>query len=127
MKPNLELLRDAYQIIDGIPDNQFDLQWFYSFYPGDLPAANDCGTIACAGGWLALHPQFNALGLEAGREGPTLDGKYGYKALGEIFNIQEIAAERLFSPRYESREKFGTDKAVFLKRLKDFIVTLANL
>lgn len=61
-KPNYNLLRDAAAIIDGIPPMNFRLSGWYKDRD-KAPEAN-CGTIACALGWLALHPKFQALGLK---------------------------------------------------------------
>lgn len=54
-------LREAHAIIDGIPDVQFDL---HDFSKNDKKVnPHKCGTIACAGGWLAAHPYFKKFGL----------------------------------------------------------------
>jgi hypothetical protein len=62
LSPNIGLLKDAYAIIDGIPDGVFDLHQI-ARQNAQLHHKNlnlYCGTIACAAGWLALHPTFAA-------------------------------------------------------------------
>lgn len=77
-KPNIERLVRAYQIIGGIPEDRFDLTAVYSHpTPRDKDGRGTlgCNTIACAMGWLALHPEFQQLGLAPGmRGGIKLDG-----------------------------------------------------
>jgi hypothetical protein len=51
---NYELLRDWYAIMDGIPDDLINLDSVIKQKGRSL----SCGTIACAGGWMALHPTF---------------------------------------------------------------------
>lgn len=41
---------------------------------GDIRSP-DCGTVACAGGWLSVMPEFQSLGVVAGEDGrPVLPG-----------------------------------------------------
>ncbi len=55
---NRERLLRAYEIIDGIPDSKFNLNDFViQTGKGSLK----CGTIACAAGWISLHPEFSPL------------------------------------------------------------------
>ena len=79
MKPNFKLLRRAAEIIDGIPDNRFNLDTVFE--------KGHCGTIGCAMGWLAHHPEFNKLGYT-----------YSFGQVRINSNIVDIftAAERLF-------------------------------
>jgi hypothetical protein len=100
-RPNFELLRDAFAIIDGIPNKAFKLDsWREN---GDGPA---CGTIACAGGWLAMHPTMNQAGLRADAEGtpvttatkPFSDWplRWGFGALQEVFGLHGSGEVNLF-------------------------------
>lgn len=45
-----DLLRDCAAIVGGIPEDKFNL--------GTYGEATPCGTIACAAGWLCMHPVF---------------------------------------------------------------------
>jgi hypothetical protein len=56
-----------------------------------------CGTIACAGGWLAMHPVMNQAGLSASEGGSPRTDKtdWGFGALREVFNLQP-GEEELF-------------------------------
>lgn len=118
-KPNFELLKDAYEIIDGIPNRNINLNCWVR---GDEKRA-DCGTSACAAGWLALHPKFQALGLKMGSSrlfgsAPTFRGKQDYEALGLLFGIGRYEAASMFGPLYGSG---GDYKAVFLQRVSTYL------
>lgn len=119
----IDLLKDAYEIIDGIPTQHFNLnRWVHE--DGASCSTNGCGTIACAGGWLALHPKFNELGLRMkwnrgnGRGYNTQVVTYGsgsvsaFEALAKVFNIAEQDARKLFSAAYHS----DYDQAIFRVR-----------
>lgn len=52
----------AHQVLSGIPLDRMNLDRFYAKNQSvDTPL---CGTIACGAGWLALHPDFQAMGLK---------------------------------------------------------------
>jgi hypothetical protein len=58
-----ERLTYAYQVLAGIPEGRFagDLREWISTATHDAKTGRelvDCGTLACAGGWLQLHPTF---------------------------------------------------------------------
>jgi hypothetical protein len=53
----IELLKEAYAIIDGIPEQAFDLEKIIT----DGGTSVGCGTVACAAGWLSIHPKFGKL------------------------------------------------------------------
>lgn len=116
--PNLDLLRDAYMIIDGIPDKSFNLMQVYS----TRKVKADCGTIACAAGWLALHPDFQALGLKyspdsfqlISMQGVRNNVSYKYK-LNKLFNIRVEDAQALFGGRRNS--KFNSDHSRTVNKL----------
>lgn len=84
----------AHQILDGIPESAIDLDdWVTELKGGvDAPA---CGTIACGGVWLAMHPYFHKRGLYLHDDRwaycPKLNneairvGAYGSSALAEVF------------------------------------------
>ncbi|GAC1605787.1 MAG: hypothetical protein NVS3B3_04320 [Aquirhabdus sp.] len=94
--PNFELLKDAYAIIDGIPEKQFDLETFVK-KGSNKPT---CCTIACALGYLAMHPQFNALGLTISEDAVLmLNGRLSFfyeDVASMIFNISSNDARNLF-------------------------------
>jgi hypothetical protein len=134
-KNSIELLKDAYAIIGGIPSNRFDLRAFQQVRSGGGVAKRakeiHCGTLACAGGWLALHPQFNRLGLRADREGrPTRKGDdYPFSALATTFGLTLGDTQRLFGARAASiliPANFArmSDKQLWLKRCRDLIAKL---
>jgi hypothetical protein len=106
-RPNFDLLRDAFAIMDGIPSRVIDLDSWTTEQGKTL----SCGTIACAGGWLARHPQFMELGLRIDSCG-GVQGKnvYGIGALAELFNLDRSKGEEyLFNSDgdgYRDRELF---------------------
>ena len=122
-QPNFELLKDAYEIIDGIPARNIRLsEW------REKDRGASCGTIACAAGWLSLHPKFQALGLGSGHDygfgaEPVFDGRGGVSGMAALFNIRLAEAFDLFSDRnhrlsYPSRI---SDKKLFLSRVRNFL------
>lgn len=143
---NFELLKDAYAIIDGIPDHQFNLnRWVEEDSTGSsCDIAHGCGTVACAGGWLSLHPKFNALGLNytwsrgLGRgnnerrltyKGNDMGGE-PFSVLGKVFGMSDYDARKLFSASGSSdydykifREKghYIGHKKLFQYRVKHFL------
>lgn len=137
--PNTELLRKAYAIIAGIPEHRFDLVDFVS---SGTPNPNDCGTIACAAGWLAMHPDFCALGLTLTpgllRYVPALVGRendpraQGYPALADVFGLSDDLAYHVFASRecsrfddaFLKRAPTASDKAVFLNRVRRLLAEL---
>lgn len=69
--PRFKLLRKAAAIIDGIPEDHFNLSqvmrpphgWEEAITITSPAGAQHCGAIGCAIGWLGLHPKFQARGL----------------------------------------------------------------
>lgn len=135
-----ELLRQAYAIIDGIPDDRFNLgSW--QFDPttyGPDGEVHSCGMLACAGGWLCMHPTFNALGLhamygcggapESGNEGAT-GYAVGFSALGNTLGLTFEQAYQLFTCRGDAsfdmhNDIHGlTDKQLWQARVRHFLNT----
>lgn len=123
------LLRDAYAIIDGIPKERFELsQWRQG---GRSP--NGCGTIACAAGWLAMHPEMQDRGLLPGTAGmPEFRNEHGhvsyrYDALALLFGISKIEATAIFSTRFTggrfdpSGPEQLCDKELWKARVRNFL------
>ncbi|RQT26117.1 hypothetical protein [Burkholderia contaminans] len=122
MKPNFELLKDAYEIIAGIPSANMNLNTWRTRDEGAT-----CGTIACAAGWLTLHPKFQDLGLKVSNESshpnhlsrPVFNGKENMAALADLFRIDWDDAFQLFREKTVSER--GTHKQIFLRRLREFL------
>lgn len=128
----IELFKDAVAIIRGIPEERFDLNDWQarkapSKYPGlriegmpvQYPTQISCGTIACAAGWLALHPKMQALGIEvSGSSGSPMWGSlWGSDAFAKLFNITEDEAVKLFSTRQADLWEEGiSDRDVWIAR-----------
>jgi hypothetical protein len=122
---NRELFIEAYEILDGIPDERFNLSEIAN------KKELDCGTLACGMGWLAMHPKFQALGLtleEAGDEGVrvALPGfeflpVSGYDTIArELFGFSgTLAPYHIFRTRCLGER--GTDKQVLLKRMRNYL------
>lgn len=123
---NIELLREAYAIIDGIPDNRFNLRDFAKNVDAKPISPSRCGTVACAAGWLAMHPTFKAMGL-----GLSADGELKYPGfscaawsyiLGKIFDCGYDEALHLFRPRtYAELDSPKTDKQVWQARVRKYL------
>lgn len=117
-QPNFTLLREAYAIIGGIPEEKVDL-WRVI----DMGESLGCGTIACAAGWLSQHPTFKALGL--GLRGSTqltykgLKNASGYSgAMAGVFNLTQPVAYDLFSGSHRGDI---SDKEEWLLRVRTYL------
>lgn len=128
------LLRDAYAIIDGIPEDRFNLDsWRRAdSHTNDNPSS--CGTIACAAGWLAMHPMMQERGLRSGKYGvPEIATVTGvvishYQALGVVLGISRFDAEQLFGTRLFRRSYDPvyipsnlSDKELWKARVRTFL------
>jgi|GEM_PF-1759375 len=133
MTPKYELLKDAYAIIDGIPDKVVNLNHVVSEKGESL----DCGTIACAAGWLGMHPKFNKLGLSVVQgglggfrlhldSGSAADNARAYSGqMAKVFNLPHADALKLFNARQYHERAGGwralTDKQVWLRRVREYL------
>lgn len=119
-KPNYTIMREAYAIIGGIPEHAFDLSSVVSRTGESL----ECGTIACAAGWLAMHPTFKARGIRLVKECVEYKNVRCYtaytEAMAAVFKIDGAEADYLFGSRTEP-PGWGTDKEVWLKRMYKFL------
>lgn len=110
-KETYPLLRDAYAIIDGIPEANINLGMWIRHYERSIPTPT-CDTLACAAGWLMLHPQFQALGFKpeftdyrviqpelcvpsCGRR------SRGFQALADLFGMTGPDAQHIFGRRID--------------------------
>lgn len=130
-QPNFELLKDAYQIIGGIPAKAFNLDEIVKSQGKSLT----CGTIACAIGWLSMHPIFSEiLKAKKRKQGgfnwivKGVPEDYYADAAAFTFNISVKDARNLFTFRYGSdfddripNVRKISDKALFLKRMEMFL------
>lgn len=123
-----ELLIHAYEILDGIPESNLNL---CEIAPRRTKEP-DCGTIACGLGWLAMHPDFRALGLDLWSEptefetcGLIFQGKrsdpshYGDVA-AKLFGISRNDGYFLFGTKF-SEEWRSNDKAALLTRIRNYL------
>jgi hypothetical protein len=123
--PNFKLLKDAYAIIGGIPAKAIDLNDIQL----ETGESLSCGTICCAAGWLGHHPQFQALGFVTTESGYTFYKRRSvpwHEAMAKVFNISESAAIDIFNARRHSdlhqvEDGLGTDKQVWLRRMRNFL------
>ena len=127
MKQSAERLRDAYEILAGIPAERFipDLDQ----YANNTKITR--GTLACGIGWLAMHPGFKRLGLIpsffADDTSLTLDGAVASlnEAVVAVFGTKY--PDDLFGVRgkseydHEPSTATLTDKALLLYRLRRYL------
>jgi hypothetical protein len=116
----IELFKDAIAIIRGIPQSRINLDEWQKRQLNSVAIGSaheiTCGTIACAGGWLALYPPFQELGLSVNFAGvPIYGGSPGMKALAGFFDISEREAVDLFSAPDEWFDQ-GRSKTIWLRR-----------
>ncbi|HEY0844887.1 MAG TPA: hypothetical protein VGE12_05940 [Noviherbaspirillum sp.] len=124
---NFELLKDAYAIIDGIPENAIAL--------GPLQTARgeslDQGTICSPAGWLAQHPKFIALGLTLSEDGSRLllegdaqEGASTSEIMARMFAMPVPDADRLFGDgeTYSLDRGDGlSDKRLWQHEVRDYL------
>lgn len=56
---NVERVRDAYQVLAGVPSSRTEL----SMYMQGKRDVHNCGSMFCGAGWLAMHPGFPEISL----------------------------------------------------------------
>lgn len=128
---NIKLLREAYAIIDGIPSERINLDrvasndrngGMISHKLGTVP--ENCSTIACAAGWLGMHPEFRALGLVTTKHGYiTWQGQMAFEGvLAHVFDCDVETAIELFEERtcYEDNGAMS-DKQVWQHRVRKYL------
>lgn len=128
------LLRDAYAIIDGIPAERIDLE---NWLDKDNSPGH-CNTIACAAGWLALHPGMQKLGLMSYYNGEPMfiesdlykgvRASQGYAGLSKFFGLEsedqarDLFGTRAFESPYDPENRVGlTDKELWKARVRNFL------
>lgn len=123
--PDYELLKDAYAVIDGIPDEAIA---FGSPCSKRGPTL-DNATVCSPEGWLAQHPTFIALGLTLTPDGNSIqfysENVPAVTALAHVFRISEEEAARLFGERsvFISEESNSpiSDKDLWLTRVRHHV------
>jgi hypothetical protein len=128
---NIELFDDAMEFIASLSDSQLKLHSWQDLdmerYIITSSSQVECGTIACAAGWLTLNPQFEALGLKVGVCGvPTFKNQEAYWAMADLFNLPYRVAVNLFSRRgFDDADTFSetamenmTDRQLWLSRAR---------
>lgn len=88
-----------------------------------------CGSAACALGWASAYPEFNDAGLTVHPSSgyplfitPNGNQKLGGDAGAFFFGISIAESESLFKYVSTDEDKKKQGKAIFLKRLRDFLV-----
>lgn len=89
---NKEVVAEAHEIIDGIPEKAIRLSLWLTKRGQSL----DCGTIACGAGWLSMHPKFMARG--AGTYDEEIFSRLGY------ISDKALLLERLKRAYYEQEQ-----------------------
>lgn len=126
---NIELFKDAIEIVDGIPSHRIRLTYwqddvrfgseqpdkYYVRKPKHIVDSLRC----CPGGWLCLHPKMRNLGLHANRKEcgePTYIRFHGAEALAAFFYITDAEADDLFAPRESTVSLRVSDKVLWRYR-----------
>lgn len=125
--PNFELIKDAYAIIDGIPETAIDLDRLVSRRGETL----EHGTVCSPAGWLAQHPRFVELGLSLDDDDsrlmlagePPADESPAV-ILSRIFGLEPGDVEHLFGNRntFTLGDDSGlSDKRLWLREVREFL------
>ncbi|OWW20562.1 hypothetical protein AYR66_14755 [Noviherbaspirillum denitrificans] len=123
--PDFELIKDAYAIIDGIPETAIDLDQLVSARGETL----EHGTVCSPAGWLAQHPAFNAAGLTLSDDDSRLqlsgeEPRDPAAILAQVFRLQPMDARHLFADRmtYTLGDDSGlSDKRLWLREVREFL------
>jgi hypothetical protein len=125
--PDFELLKDAYAIIDGIPELAIDLDQLVSARGETLAH----GTVCSPAGWLAQHPKFTELGLSLAEDDSRLQlrgepevEEPSAAIMAKIFGLSLGEAAHLFGDRdtYTLGDDSGlSDKRLWLREVRDFL------
>jgi hypothetical protein len=123
--PDYELLKDAYAIIDGIPETAIELDKLVTARGDSL----DQGTVCSPAAWLAQHPTFKQCGLALSDDDSelVLRGRaVGSDAavMAQLFGLPESDAERLFADRntYTLGDDSGlSDKRLWLHEVREYL------
>lgn len=124
-RPDYELLKDAYAIVDGIPEAAIALGLPCSKIGPTLPE----GTVCSPEGWLALHPTFNALGLSISEDGTSLrfngEQEAVSTAMAKVFHMSDEEAAQLFENQSAQGEGESSsnmsDKQLWQMRIRHHI------
>jgi hypothetical protein len=104
---NTEALRQMIRVLEAVPDKKFDIaSWRSDGMFGPVRRAlGACGTTACAVGWAAHDPWFQAHGLRLKRVQtihnvetwqPVYGAWAGPRAVMEFFSIDDDAMRSVF-------------------------------
>ena len=98
--PNIPLLLKAYAFYQQLPEKAINLNLVVTQLTSDADTDYKYDTICCGMGWLALHPEFNALGLSLDTKGEYLlwQGKSGsyLEVACEMFDLTLAQSVGLF-------------------------------
>lgn len=136
MPKNAEL-EEAYAILAGIPDANFNLTTVIKGTTLGPNGGVTCGTIACGIGFLMLHPRYHARGLKAVLLHPGTDqielrtprdkdARWDIAA-SRMLNLTQGVANQLFRPKVSGSDydppnaRSMTDKEVLLARIKNYL------
>lgn len=131
--PNYELLKQAYAIIDGIPETAIA---FGSPRTKEGTSLAE-GTVCSPEGWLALHPTFKELGLTMSADGKELrfngeadpDGPAAL-SMAKAFELPPEEADQLFGDRqmFTAGDDSGlSDKRLWQRRIHEYLQSKGQL
>jgi hypothetical protein len=130
--PDYGLLKEAYAIVDGIPAEAITLDWNKTKEGPSLVE----GTVFHPARWLAIHPDFQKLGLSMAENGKHLlfngqsaaGGTYS-DPLAQVFGLPVSDIVSMFAER---GTRMGesiptlTDKDVWQNRVRSYLETHAG-
>lgn len=124
-RADYELLKDAYAIVDGIPEAAIAVGLPCSKIGPTLSE----GTVCSPEGWLALHPTFVELGLSMSADGRSLqfngEQEPVASAMAKVFRLPEDEATQLFGNRTsdsgDASDSTMSDKQSWQMRIRHHI------
>lgn len=82
----------SYQRPDNIDDMYDDPEWRFATTEEELHA---CGNSACIAGYVAVSPEWRALGGVSSNGGPVTDTAFGVAAMMEYWGLNEATVEAI--------------------------------
>jgi hypothetical protein len=128
-----ELLREAFSIVDGIPDEAIR----FGLPRSIRGAALDEGTVCSPEGWIAQHPLFMQRGLKLTEDGTAIlfrgEGSGVVPTalpMSHAFGMPLDEARRLFGPREEftaNPDNPMSDKQLWQQRVREMLGATQSL
>ena len=120
---NIERLKHLIVILEHVDEEvTANSQGRFGFDINNWFEEDDCGTVACALGWAAIDPKFQAEGLFIDKNSePEFEGAVTYLAGSHFFGISVDESCTLFAPYHYPSDMPRHDPKPVIARIKELI------